>query len=317
MLSEWNTLWPSLYAADMPVVIAAYGLGLQGWAGSFQFNSHAGPTAWSPVSVTLPWGRLEVDVPNIFGQYPIISRMVQRGDIKGGPVISVRRVSDRALATGAFDFEEKIVQEGPNGDIKSFAGTVPQAALAVGRTLVEFTGADEKPSTPPDLAANGKDGVWKSATGELTWDTANRVVVIDTAGTQGIAGFGGNKEWKLGSFGVFPTSPYASILLTAAGRQENLANCRTALVSAVARVANTGTEISLLDGAMDTVLDKGPAPVVMEPVRATVRPARKPAKVEVLDHDGRRSGRTLPVAGDGSFAIDTGRDGGWLYEITY
>jgi hypothetical protein len=259
-----------------------------------------------------------VDVPNQIGQYPVLARMVLRGDVQQGPVISVRRVSDKALATGTFDFEEKVVQEGGHGDVKSFTGTVPQTALTVGRALVEFTGSKEKPSTAPDLSGQGKNKAWVSATGQLCWDGSRRVITIDTAGTQGMVGFGADKDWKFAALTIRPRSPYASILVTAAGPKETLANARRALISAVARNANTGMELFLLGyGNEDSVLREGMPPILIEPVRATLRLSRQTAKVEILDYDARRSGRTLKLAADGAFDIDTARDGGWLYEVSF
>ena len=40
-LSEWITVYPSLYSADGPALIAAYGLGLQGWDASYEFQSQS------------------------------------------------------------------------------------------------------------------------------------------------------------------------------------------------------------------------------------------------------------------------------------
>ena len=144
------------------------------------------------------------------------------------------------------------------------------------------------------------------------------MITINTAGTQGMIGFGAGKDWKLEGVTIHPQSPYASILVTAGGPKENLANARIVLMSAVARNASTDTKLLLLGSASDdTVFDEGKTPILMEPVRASIRLVRKPVKVEILDHDGRRSGHTLTPAADGSFDIDTAKDGGWLYEISY
>jgi hypothetical protein len=42
-LSEWITVYPALYSADGPAIIAAYGMGLQGWDASYEFQSQAQP----------------------------------------------------------------------------------------------------------------------------------------------------------------------------------------------------------------------------------------------------------------------------------
>ena len=95
-----------------------------------------------------PWGVWEADVPTQLGQYPVLARMIYRGDVQEGEVISTRRVSREDLATGQFNFSDKVQQQ---GDIKTFGGSVPAEALAAGRVVVEFTDKPQ-PSTFPDLA---------------------------------------------------------------------------------------------------------------------------------------------------------------------
>jgi hypothetical protein len=65
------------------------------------------------------------------------------------------------------------------------------------------------------------------------------------------------------------------------------------------------------------VIEEGEPPVLMEPVKATIT-VRKEGTPEVvlLDHDGRRTDVTLPVA-NGTFTIDTGRDQTPYYLIEY
>ncbi|HSU65978.1 MAG TPA: hypothetical protein VLJ39_03850, partial [Tepidisphaeraceae bacterium] len=46
-LSEWITVYPSLYSAEGPPMVAAYGLGLQGWDASYEFQSGASAHVFS------------------------------------------------------------------------------------------------------------------------------------------------------------------------------------------------------------------------------------------------------------------------------
>ncbi len=63
--------------------------------------------------------------------------------------------------------------------------------------------------------------------------------------------------------------------------------------------------------------DRGDAPVVLEPVPADIELTR-PGNftVHVLDHNGRKTGRTLPVDG-GRFHIDGARDRTPYYLISF
>ena len=55
----------------------------------------------------------------------------------------------------------------------------------------------------------------------------------------------------------------------------------------------------------------------LEPVKATVSIAGRPiAAVNVLDHDGRRTGRALPVR-DGAFTLDGAKDKAIYYEVMF
>ena len=56
---------------------------------------------------------------------------------------------------------------------------------------------------------------------------------------------------------------------------------------------------------------------MLEPVKATIGiPGRQIAAVNVLDHDGKRTGQTLDVV-NGTFAIDGARDRALYYEVVF
>ncbi|MCX5684172.1 MAG: hypothetical protein NT049_10860, partial [Planctomycetota bacterium] len=106
-LSEWITVYPSLYSAEGPAIIAAYGMGLQGWDASYEFQSQAAGRMFSDRAGWPPWGVWEADTPTQLGQYPALARMVLRGDVKTSEVLSVRRVSPEELSSGTFTFSDK------------------------------------------------------------------------------------------------------------------------------------------------------------------------------------------------------------------
>jgi hypothetical protein len=237
--------------------------------------------------------------------------MIYRGDVKEAPVISTRRVSPDALATGTFNFTDKVVQQ---GDIKSFGGSVPPEALAVGRVVVEFTDK-EQPSTFPDLAPYRAGTALTSATKQLIWDTAGQGwFTVDTPGTKAVVGFAGGNAAKPGNITIAVASPYASIFLTALARTETLATAKSALLTAVARNCNTGFKYFAPDSK---ALDNGKAPILLEPVQATITlSGREVAAVNILDHNGRRTGKTLPVQ-NSQFTINGAQDKTLYYEVVF
>ena len=308
-LSEWITVYPSLYSAAGPALIAAYGLGLQGWDSSYEFQSQSAHRLFSDRAGWLPWGVWEADVPTQLGQFPALARMIYRGDVKEAPVISTRRVSRDALAAGTFNFTDKVLQQ---GDIKSFGGSVPPEALAVGRVVVEFNDK-EQPSTFPDLAPYRSRTALTSVTKQLVWDTTGQgFFTVDTPGTKAVVGFAGGQTVKLGNVTITVASPYASIFLTALARAETLATAKSALLTAVARNCNTGFKYFAVDSK---VLDNGKSPILLEPVRATITiSGREVAAVNILDHSGCRTDKTVLVK-SGQFTINGAQDKALYYEI--
>ncbi len=312
-VSEWIHVYPSLYSAEGPVLMAAYGMGLQGWSASYEFQSTSAQLDPAGALVgNLPFGVWNADVPTQLGQYPILARMILRGDVATAPIISTRRVSPENLRNGEFNFSDTVQQQ---GDIKTFSGSVPAESLAAGRAVVEFVDKTE-PSTFPDMARYKQGTVISSATGQLKWDTAGGgLVTIDTPGTQGYVGFAQGKRLSFANLNIEPATPYASILITAADPQANLADDQRVLISAVARNSNKGFRILSLDDR--TIVANGTAPIMLEPVKADVTMTkRRIAQVNVLDQDGRRSGRTLPVT-DGKFTIDSAQDQTIYYELVF
>src|SRR5262249_9388956 len=109
-------------------------------------------------------------------------------------------------------------------------------------------------------------------------------------------------------------NPFAALFLTALDRESDLTNGKRALITALARQSNTGFTYFAPD---NRVLNNGRPPILLEPVKATVAIANRPiAAVNILDHDGRRTGRTLAVT-DGRFALDGAKDKAIYYEVVF
>jgi hypothetical protein len=310
-LSEWIHVYPSLYSAEGPAIIAAYGMGLQGWDASFEFQSQSARRWFSDRVGWPPWGVWEADVPTQLGQYPALARMIYRGDVKESEPISIRRVSKVDLTAGQFNFSDKVQQQ---GDIKTFGGSVPAEALAAGRVVVEFTDAAQ-PSTFPDMTKYRSGTAIVSATKQLSWDTGGQgFFTVNTPGTKAVVGFAEGKPQKLGDVSIELQSPYASLFLTALEKNATLANAKSALLTAIARNCNTGFKYFATDGR---TLENGKGPTLLEPVKATLTiSGRSIALVNVLDHAGRPTGRTLPVQ-DGRFTLDSAKDKALYYEVVF
>jgi hypothetical protein len=310
-LSEWIHVYPNVYAAEGPAILAAYGMGLQGWDASYEFQSSAARRMFGDTAGGFPWGVWDADVPTSLGQYPALARMIYRGDVKEGDVISLRRVSPTDLAEGRFSFSDKVEQR---GDVKTFGGSVPPEALAAGRVVVEFTNRT-KPSQLPDMSRYRRGSVIRSVTEQLAWDTSGKgFFTVNTAGTKAVVGFAEGKEQTLGDVKIRLESPFASLFLTALDPKSDLATGKRALLTVLARQSNTGFRYFTPD---NKVIHNGQAPILLEPVKATLSiPGRPIEAVHILDHDGRRTGKTL-AATDGRFTLDGSKDKAIYYEVVF
>ena len=76
-------------------------------------------------------------------------------------------------------------------------------------------------------------------------------------------------------------------MVSALGRNESISGGKRLLVTAMARMRNTGMRY---DAARKKLVHRGEAPIVLEPVKARITLHRRGgAKVYLLDHDGRRT----------------------------
>ena len=264
------------------------------------------------VGMLLPGGNVQASTPTQIGQYPLLARMIYRGDVKQGDVISSRNVSESELEEGQFSFKDAYTQ---GADIKDFSGgSVPPAALAAGRCLIDFTD-QTKPSMLPDMSKYQQGTVITSNTGQLKWDSSgNGFFTINTAGTKAVVGFAQGKPQVLGDVTIMSQTPYASIILTATNKNATLENDTSSILCAVARECNTGFTYSALD---NSVLKNGCPPILLEPVQASVVIKNRHIQaVNVLDQNGVRTDKVILVR-DNAFSIDTSRDKTIYYEVVF
>ncbi|MBP8258243.1 MAG: hypothetical protein KA118_01100 [Verrucomicrobia bacterium] len=309
-LSEWIHVFPSEWGVEGPAIVGAYGMGLQGWDASFMFqngdraafSSQLGGSAW------------DVAAPQVLGAFPAVARQVLRGDVRQAEIAAVRDVHVPSLFQGRLGFDDAVRQGYDDKEFDSSA--VPAAALAAVRCVVRFT---SQPGETPafDLRPFQQDGWILSSTKQLRWKEGGAspksgFFTIDTDGTQAVVGFARGQACRLGQVTITPQSEFAAIYVTAPDPGGAIAASGRLLVMAMARARNTGMKFS---ASGDELLDKGKGPILMEPVRATIAfGGRRVVEVRLLDHDGRRTGRSVPVS-DSQFAVDGIRDRTPYYEL--
>ncbi len=309
MLSEWMHEFPNEWGVEGPAIIGAYGLGLQDWDVSYIFRDGEAGTFSEKLG-----GGLDAAAPNILGVFPAVARQVRRGDVRASQVLVPRYVHIPSLRDGKLGFRDNVSQQ---YDIKSFdSDKVPAKTLAAARTVVEFTDSyRETPDYDPEQA--GRGGAYVSTTGQLRWTPGESATdghfTMDTPGTKAVVGFAEGRTCRLGEVDVTPTSRFAAIYVTARDPEGDVAGSKRLLIVAIARARNTDMKWV----GSQRMVSVGRAPILMEPVVADFTLTRGGGPtVHVLDHDGRRTGRTVPV-NDGSFKIDGAVYKTPYYEITY
>jgi hypothetical protein len=305
MLSEWIHTFPNEWGVEGTAIIGAYGMGLQGWDVSFMFqNGDSGGF--------LPQlgGEWEVTAPQILGSFPAIARQVRRGDIKQASATATRNVHVPSLAAGKLGFDDRAKA---SHDVKETdSATIPARSLAVARNAVAFTDAYQE--TPAfDLKPFEKDGALVSSTGELRWfEGKDGHIVIDTPATQAVVGFAGGRSYALRDVAIAPQTRFAAVYVTAADPGADIATGKRLIVTTLARARNTGMKYQ-----GERLLVRGKGPIVIEPVRAELTLKRSgKATVYVCDHDGNRTGTTVPVQ-DGKVTLDGAQTQTIWYEIVW
>jgi hypothetical protein len=311
MLSEWIHVFPNEWGVEGPALLGAYGLGLQGWDVSYLFQNRDS----GGFSDRIGRDTWDATAPQILGIFPAVARQVLRGDVKESDLLAPLRVHIPSLAEGKLGFIDRTTQA---YDVKSFdTDKVPARALAVARCAIEFT--DQYQDTPAfDLAPFEKDGLLTSSTGQLRWKESpdaklGGYFTIDTPGTKAVVGFAEGKECRLGDVTITPQCPFAAIYMTVR-EPKGAKDASPLLITGIARARNTRLQFN---DAGDELLDRGKPPILMEPVKATIKIHRPGAlKLRLLDHDGLRTETTLPIQ-DGVVTIDGTRDKTPYYLIEF
>lgn len=265
IVTEWNNCWANEYITEGPLLMAAYGA-FQDWDGMLQFAYAGGD--WAPAM----GGAFNIaNKPHIMAPYATASLVFRRADVPPAGQSYVASLSGQ---------DEELAR-----DVRAM---IP-GGLPLVRRVSAALGAPER-EPPPSPAEEGS--AFAGPQGRLRWDGGRGVFVIDTERAQGALGFLRGREVETADATVTAETEFCQVLLTSLDDRP-IADSRSVLLTATARAENTGQK---WDAMRTTLLETGEGPVLMEPVRARVTVESEAAPtVHVLDHHGRRTGRTIPV----------------------
>lgn len=319
-ISEWANVLPNQFRLEAPPLMAFYGYGLGGWDAPLHF-------AWQGEADSfadhLQW-MWPVNEPSTLCQYPILSRMIRHADITLGPKAFVRNISD-AQALSGKSLQDVLVRLDISGPFEQFSSTHGASAKAlaatyagaVGRTGIDFTGAEEKPDASLDLNRyiDTHHRTIHSATGELTWDYGHGVVTANTPRMQAAVGFFPGSRQTLADCDILVDNTIASVLVAPLDDLP-LATSKHLLITAVGRSRNVN--MAYTRGGQ-RLLSRGVGPVLLEGVRGSVSLHRSvTCTVQPLDAYGYPCGTpvaTQQQAGATVIPLD-GRNHAPYYEVT-
>lgn len=312
VLSEWMSLIPNEWIAEASPLIALYGLGLQGWDGSYSFASNQ-PSITSTLEAA-GGGVYNADSPLQAALYPALFRMLQHGDITEGKTIGMCKLHVPSFMEGKLGFRSDIKQQ---GDQKQFEGVIPIEAMAVGRVSNSFT--DTYQETPKQLDYlnyyDKRKKEYTSTTGQFVWNVKDKgYFTMQTPCSRAAVGFNSGETLLLGDikYKLDKRNPFAVMLLTSLEKGVSLEKAQKAFVTLLSRAKNTGM---VYTNDHTAITSKGKDPLLMEAVSAEITLSR-PARIFVLDHQGIRTGKEIQPKRGNTFSLD-GSNETIYYEIEY
>lgn len=308
--SEWMSLIPNEWTAESSPMIAAYGLGLQGWDASYVFATDI-PRYQPTIHSGSGGGIYNATSPTQMALYPALARMIYRGDVKEGETVVNRKVELASLLKGATPLNETVKQD---FDRKEIEGSFPLQLMAAGKVLLSFTNKN-KIEFLNNYSSLWKDSAMNSTTGQLKWSEKGRgYFTINTTGTKGFVGFTNKETMKLGEVTLQTNNEFAVVLVTSLDKEKGIDTARKILVTTIARAQNTGMKFS---DDRNKLLERGDAPILLEPVNLSIRIDRPTQpKVTVLDHSGKTTTTELFPSG-GFFQLDGSKTKAIYYLIEY
>jgi hypothetical protein len=307
IVTEWTQKPPNQWKAEAAPLFAFYGMGLQGWDGSYHF-------AGSRPRIGGGWPNMRsyvTETPHYLGQFPALAFAVHKGHIAEAPLAAARRLKTDAIFQGIDALRQDFSAGGH--DQKELKGglATPKEVLAIGRVTVKIGGRLARSRVVKrSLYWDRRKKTVRSITKQLTWDYGRRVVTVHAPKTQGVIGFAGGGTYDLPGVRVAVKTPFVILLCTPLDDRP-LVESRHILITAMARDKQTGARYND-DGTR--LLDAGRPPLLMEPVQAALTfKGASLSSVKVVDIYGVPTGKTVARTGN-TFDID-GRYATYYYEV--
>ena len=144
-ISEWANVLPNQWRLEAPPLMTFYGKCLNGWDAPMHFALEGTAGGFTRL---LKW-MWPVSEPSTLCQYPALSQVIRRGDVREGEPVFARNLSEQKTF-GARPLKDVAIKVDISGPYEMSAEQGVNArslasyyAAAVGKTGVRFTGSDE------------------------------------------------------------------------------------------------------------------------------------------------------------------------------
>jgi len=286
VISEINWPHPNRFAAEMPLISAAYG-SLQGTDG-FMFFTLIGPS-WDATTM-----KFSLQTPAGLGQFPAAALVYRRGLIKQSEAVAQINLTPQhfrelrglpANNPGNLDaLRAADIPAGQTAEVEAVNQLDPRAP-AVGR--VEVAMADNAPkSRIVDLSKYIDDHAKtiRSATGELTWDYGRGVITVNAPQSQAACGFAGAVgPIELSDCTIDLKNEFGVVWLVALDDQP-IAQSKKTLLQVMTEQKNFG--FATRGDLKKTIDTLGEAPVSVKNIDGAITLKSAPTKVTTLDANG-------------------------------
>lgn len=284
--SEWQTSAPNDYRQEGALLIGAYAAFQDFSPLQFAFSHDVNKKADAPGALNNNFDL--IDQPAMLGGWPAVSLLFHRGDVRAATLEACLKVD-------------------PKEAFKNVSATVPSGLAQVTRTGVDFRGGMSVAELGALRDKYVKGTVTTSTTGELRHDSTNGRFEVDTARSQGFAGFRPSAPIALGNTTIELESPFAVVTVTALD-DAPIASAKRVLVSALGNAVNTG--MSLAPGG-NRIVNPGNAPTLVEPIRAKITLSKltgalDKARVFALGASGERLAEVPLTKGNGTLSLAIG-----------
>lgn len=248
IITEWNNCHP-LYRSEALLMMAGYS-SLHGWS-ALQYSFSGQPLSESD--------QKDARLDSVFDMWfqatnlalwPATSLLYHRGDVREADASAWRPMDDAE----AHDPDTRV--------------GLPDGLAFVAKSGMEFTkDAKHEPTWDKLLAKHVDKRVARSVTGELVTDWGTGLFRLDTARSQGAAGFLGGHPQRLANADVAIDNAYGTVVVTSLDKAP-LAKARRILVTAVGNTVNSGMEVRPGNSVLKA---GGQSPILIEALAGSVK----------------------------------------------